>query len=260
MDGRQGKPGRNRFRQEVGRENEAKRIDQLPVIGRVAFGINKLSGFGFVEWQKEQKPVYGIDLEYVYSINEELSGCTYGVASYKGESSRSKIIKTDFGYEVQKLEDDNYYAFVIGNKIDKSFLYNNWLDGISVTMEYYYDSENWTRSEFKNYLSYLDLLKSNRDNHSSLLAFGQDFGYSRSYMYLSLVFHGLVDEDFKMGFDMVANLEDGSRIYIPHLSYSFSNFNAVVGLKAKFYSGSADSEFANTVADNQILILTQVSL
>jgi len=229
------------------------------VVTRVAFSKNRISGFGFVQGQKAQKPIYGLNLEYVYNITDELSGCSYGVVSYKRESSRKKIEKTDFGYETIKMEDKPYYAFVVGTKLDKSFYYANWLDGVSLTTEYYYDNENWSQRDFRNFLDYLNLIKNNGLAHAAVSALRQDFRNARNYIYLALDLHGLINEDFMLSFDTVTNLEDGSRIYLPSLSYSFNNYNSVVNLVAQISSGNRNSEFANNVADWQILLSLQLS-
>jgi hypothetical protein len=240
-------------------EEEVEKIEDIPVVTRVAFSKNRISGFGFVQGQKAQKPIYGLNLEYVYNITDELSGCSYGVVSYKRESSRKKIEKTDFGYETIKMEDKPYYAFVVGTKLDKSFYYANWLDGVSLTTEYYYDNENWSQRDFRNFLDYLNLIKNDGLAHAAVSALRQDFRNARNYIYLALDLHGLINEDFMLSFDTVTNLEDGSRIYLPSLSYSFNNYNSVVNLVAQISSGNRNSEFANNVADWQILLSLQLS-
>lgn len=242
------------------KENGAKKIEKLPIVGRLAFGWDKSSGFGFVNWEKNRKPIYGVDLEYVYSINEGLSGCIYGMGSYKGESNRCKIIKIDGGYEQKRLEAKDYFAFVIGNRIDKSFFFNDWLDGITLITEYSYDPENWRRSDYLNYLDYLNMKKAEPELHSTILSLGRNLRNSRDYMYLSLLFQGLRIEDLNLGLDMVANLEDGGKILIPNLSYLFNNLNAVFGIESLIFAGGGDSEFGSNTVNNQIRVYTQVSL
>ena len=53
-------------------------ISELPCIFRTTFSKNRLSGFGFAEFQKEEKPIFGLNLEYAHTIDMNTSALIYG--------------------------------------------------------------------------------------------------------------------------------------------------------------------------------------
>jgi len=246
----------------VGKIEEKKTtgLGEIPVAARLAFSHQLLSGFTFFQCRKAQKPVYGLDLEYVYTINDELSGSVYGVASYKTESTRQKIMQTGTGYELQKYEAGPFAAFVLGATLHQSLSHYKRLAGVSLTAEYYHDAENWSRQDFRNYIDCLKLSKSNPGAHASAPALYEDFRNARHYLYLALDLHGFLTDDLELGFDTVTNLEDGSRVYLPNLSYFFNNNNSVCRLGAKIYRGDSVSEFGNHVAGHQLSLSLQTAL
>lgn len=237
-----------------------KSISELPCIFRTTFSKNRLSGFGFAEFQKEEKPIFGLNLEYAHTIDMNTSALIYGEASLKYSSQRRFIAGESIDYRMQIMEKDQFWAYVLGARVDKSLYASKWLEGVSFGLEYYYDDENWNRQNLQKYYEYLGFTRANNpENYLPALCYIEEFKNSKGYIYTSLSLYGFLVSDLNCKMEWIANIEDKSGTVVSGLTYSYDNLNAVCGIKVLCPYGGERTEFGEAVGGLRITLFSQVS-
>lgn len=231
-------------------------LSSLPFIPKLSFSAGSFGGFVFGVFQNNKKPIYGLNLDYAFSLGENSSITLYAEGIYLMKSYRQRVSES-LTYE--PMPDKNYQAVSAGTRIQTPVTSLKWLEGVSISLEYYYNNENWSKNDLIRYYNKLDTTKSNINAHVADILYFEPYKNSWHYGYAGLYLTNFIKQNLTFGQDFVMNFEDHSFLYMPSLVFSFDNTNAEVGLKSIVYIGSNKSEFGNSISKFNIIGFTQIS-
>jgi hypothetical protein len=222
-------------------------ITDLPIIAKFSLFLNEFDMFLFSEYQQNYRPIYGMDLDYTFSLGDNWSFKTYSELGLKWDTGRQMIIMTNGAYTLDTMTNNIFFTGVIGGSASYSFNSTTFIDGITFLFELYYNDENWNKQNFQDYLSYLGQLS--LDNYNNSIGYFETFKNSKTYLYLAGNLTGLFVKDLNLTCGCVLNVEDFSSVLSSSLDYKI-NSNTSAQLNAQFYLGNNSSEFGNLTQKN----------
>jgi len=233
--------------------SEARNLYELPFVLKTSVFLDMLNFFVFTILQKDKKPVYGLNADLAGGLTNNFIYKFYSEISYKGESDRVRFVENNGSYNIRKYPDDNYLAWVMGMSMGYSFN-NSFVNKFSLSLEYYYNAENWSKEDFFVYTKYLKELTSIGVND---LKYFSIFKNSRYYLYFSVRLEKLLNLDLSLAFNLIYNIEDRGIILMPFLNYFFTD-NMYLSGQLQFYYGDKDSEFYNFYINTMAIISLKV--
>ena len=221
-------------------------IDDLPAIFQYFLSIDMFDGFVFADFQKNYKPEYGGNVDYVWSIKNNISLKLYSQMTYKEDSYRKFAAGTNGVYYLENMTNNYYIAGAVGLSLSFSFTETPLIDGIIFQAEYYYNDESWGKNNYQNFLSYINKLTNNNNvlAYENAIIEEESLKNSKNYFYTGVTIVGLIDKDFSLSYNMILNIDDQSFVMIPNISYQI-NLNTTVSLSSQFYCGSSTSKFGS---------------
>lgn len=238
-----------------------KGFEDWAFVPKLSFSRGSLSGFLLAEMKSDAGPLYGTALDYVCSAGQFTDLDFFMESQLKTYTDRYEVDPQRYGYSIEKKSGDSFFLFVGGARVQHSLPETGWLDGISFLFEFCFDTENWTRRDYKHYLDALqhshDLQGGNLQQPAETLA--DSFHNSPHYVYSGVLLNSLFIQDFYVLNSAVANLEDGSFIWIPDMYYTFNNQNATVGVRSYCFFGRGSSEFGSAPLHYQAMAYLELS-
>ncbi len=221
-------------------------IDNLPAILQYFLSIDMFDGFIFADFQKNYKPEYGGNIDYVMSVKNNINLKLYSQLTYREDSYREFAAETNGVPYLENMTNNYYAAWAVGGNLTFSFTETPLIDGIIISAEYYYDDENWSKNAYQNFLSYIDAQTNNNNVPAYMNAMLQEqyLRNSKSYFFSALTFQGLFDKDFSLTGSVVLNIDDLSFVIYPSMSYQI-NLDTRISIGAQFFCGGQDSEFGS---------------
>ncbi|GEM_PF-7066048 len=221
-------------------------ITDLPAIFQYFLSIDMFDGFVFVDFQQNYLPQYGGNIDYVLAVRNNISLKLYSQIICKENSYREFAAETNGIPYLENMTNSSYIACAAGGSLTFSFTETPLIDGIIIASEYYYDSENWSGGDYKNYLSYIGMLSNNNNLPGYIAALPEEesFRNSKQYIYSGITIQGLFDKDFSLACQGVLNIDDLSFVVYPWVSYQV-NLDTSISLGAQMFYGSAGSEFGS---------------
>ncbi len=221
-------------------------ITDLPLILQYGVFIDMFDGFLFADIQKNYKPVYGGNVDYTFSIGSHSSLKLYSQLKYKQDSYRKHAVVTNGVPYLENMPNDFFMAAAVGGSFSYSFTETTLIDGIIVSLEYYYDSENWSKKDYQNFLMLVNNYSESSDLYGYWAAINEQESLRNSnhYLYTRLTFQGLINKDFGFSCQVILNIEDLSSVIMPSAAYQL-NTETRVSVNAQFYNGKDDSEFGS---------------
>ena len=239
-------------------------VEDFAVVPKLSFSTGSLSGFVLAEMQQHAGPLYGTALDYVCSAGQFTDLDFFMESQVKTYTKRYVVEPGRYGYTAQKQSGDSFFLFVGGARLQHSLPEASWLDGISLLFEYYFDTENWTRRDYKRYLDAAKDIHDMQGLQGSSLQYttgqlAESFHNSRHYVYGGVLLSSLFMRDFYVLNSAVFNMEDGGFIWIPDMYYTFNNQNATVGLRSYCFFGRNNSEFGSAPLHYQAMAYLELS-
>ncbi|MBF0361575.1 MAG: hypothetical protein HQK49_11220 [Oligoflexia bacterium] len=216
---------------------------EMQLVPKISFTQQNLSGFFFARLRGSKRPLWGANLSYVNSIFENTDLTLYVEGILRSDREKLSLETIDNSNNTNNSDTTRYPAMLLGMQTRTTFTTTKWIDGIIFNYEYFYDRKNWSKQEFNTFLT------------NPLLYYSQYsiFTNSRSYNFFSIFLESFLYKDLKVGCGSVMNSNDNSVLYLPEISYSLSNQNARIGVRAIIFTGNSDSEFGTYPLNNQIL-------
>lgn len=225
------------------------KIENLPLITKISFNLNNLSFLVFGLFQKGIRPIYGFNIEYIFSFNNYFSLKIYNETIIKQETSRIYFEQVSNVYVEKNYNDQSYYSSVVGSNLIILFK-NNIQTILKINFEIYYNNENWNDYKFKNFILYYESL----DDSAKINFFNQFFSLfsnSNFYFWSNINIEKLIWEKLGFEIDFVYNVDDESYYINTKIILSLSQ-NIILIFNFMNFSGNEYSEFGNYLFKYQL--------
>lgn len=197
---------------------------------------------GFIIVEKNRTPIYGLNLNYVNRLNDEIDFIIFGEGTYKKESDSFVF---DSQGNTMENNNESLKSYVLGGRLNIQFPYFRKFDSLIIIFECYYNDENWNNSNFKNFLKQdQEFLAKNIDQYKI-------FKNSKYYLFGSLIFFNAFIEDLKLISSFISNVDDNSYVIIPKIEYNFSD-DLLFGIRGLFLYGEPYTEFGSAFLSNEV--------
>lgn len=194
--------------------------------GRIGLTRSDLSLSGFV--QGDRKGVGG-DISLAAG-----DWVVHAEAAWKAGYMRAYVNDAGGTYEILTRPGGEFFCHgVLG-------AYRNFAGGWFALIEYYHNGEGWTNAEAAAYFAADRELRSDP-------RLSADFGgeLRRNYLFCQVRKDGFCRDGVSAGLGVLYNLDDGSYLLTPELSYAWRQ-DLSLGLRAGLFHGAAESEFGSS--------------
>jgi hypothetical protein len=237
---------------------ETTNFNTLPFIPKISFDWENLSGFAFTVLENSKKPAYGLNFDYVNSLSENNRLQFYTEFMYQYDNLKYLISKNGSGFSVSVATNDNFKALAGGN-FSQSLPEVKFIDGISLTIEYLYQRDVWSRDNFISYSDYMISIQTNKMLHYNSLQYDQFCQNSQHYLFTSISLQNFIIPNINFNNSVVINLTDYSGIYMPEITYFIDTINMSFDLNGNIYFGGGKTEFGNNVFNTVVNLWAQIN-
>lgn len=215
--------------------------DEWGVAGRMGFPLSggDLSFGAFIQGDRK-----GAGGDCALTLGEWVCHAEF---AWKAGSTRAYVVDAGGVYEIRlRPADEFFFHGVLG-------LYRQFPGGSFVLLEYYHNGEGWTDSEAAAYYAADPAIKS--DPRLSVDLHGE---LRRDYLFGLVRKDGFLHDDVSAGLSLLLNLNDGSFLLAPELSYAWKG-DLRLAIKAGLFCGSAASEFGSSPAAGTLEAAVELS-
>ncbi len=204
-------------------------LTELPISARVDLRSRALSSFAYIRFDGSERIALGASARTKFDFGStEL--LPYGEIGYRNYTDRKR-----FNEELDYVAfDESYYlSIMLGADAHFPDLSLPFASRLSANAEYVSIGDNWTHTEFLDYLRYLDDLKANDAKEEHLIAqeFTGNFKNATTYLLTGIDLYDLFAENFHGRVRMFINLDDMSPLLVPELIYRDGDPMLEVGLR-----------------------------